>query len=1043
MVSPVHIVSIALITAFLVTLGGKRQQNILISAVILAVTAMLAISASWLIGLITGSVQSLDVFTAGFKPPLAINLRMGIVEASLTSMINLIGLMTIISLIDILKKAGSYILSIIIVFLLGLNVVVMTRDLFNLFVFLEITTIATAGLIILVQDLRSISSGFKFLMASSVISGLLLLGIIFAYSFAHTLNIDFLADLSTIKGGAIALFLILVALLLETKPFPANGWALDVYESSHPSIGGLMSAATAPAILFATYKIIPLIPANWHPTIALLGLISFVASNFLATRQGNVRRMLGYSSIAQGGLVLSLVSMSNYFGDQFWFIVLGFILTNYFAKAGLYWLNGIIKSDDQSSWGILKSKPILLFVFGVFVAAMTGLPPFPGFFAKWEMIIQLAAGGGWGWISLILLGSLFEIIFLFKWFGKAYHAENSSSKIELSLYKLIPVLLWGLGILVSSFFFLNYLQLDQLFVLLPILIIAALYILDFLPALVKNSILILSLAYFGYLIYPEISGNILQLVFGGVFLIGGILTLIPGYSHKGRRAGFYPLAAMTIYGLLMLIKPANNLQFFLGWELMALGSYLLILRGKQAEIAAYRYMTFSAAGAYLMLAAFGLFSIEGGTNFFGDSGIILLDGGILFVLFALAFMVKTAAIGLHIWLPGAYSEAEDDATPLISGVLINSGVLGLFWLVNTLGAQQLFGYDLLYIMGWIGALTAIAGNMLAIYEEDMKRLIAYSSVGAMGYILFALSMNSKLGMLIALYYMVLHFIYKTMLFISAAGVIHRTKTREMYQLGGLIKNMPVSFVVVLIGIITLAGMPPLAGFAGKWMFYNAVIMNEWYIQGMMVFFSGIVAFLYLYKLIASVFLGQLKDNLRQVKEAPLVYLIPQLLFVVAIMVLSIAPTILLKPLASIIPDTIAGESIQWEGSLASTSFGYWDAYTIMVSVMVMFALILGWLMLNSRKAQKVKQFNIVFAAERPFRPETTHVSYNMFAGYKKALGFLMTPLATRFWNEVSAWSDAIADKVRSWYTGNGQTYALHLLIYAIILYLWLSGGKLL
>jgi NADH:ubiquinone oxidoreductase subunit 5 (subunit L)/multisubunit Na+/H+ antiporter MnhA subunit len=346
-------------------------------------------------------------------------------------------------------------------------------------------------------------------------------------------------------------------------------------------------------------------------------------------------------------------------------------------------------------------------------------------------------------------------------------------------------------------------------------------------------------------------------------------------------------------------------------------------------------------------------------------------------------------------------------------------------------------------MGWIGAITAIGGNMLAIYEEDMKRLIAYSSVGAMGYIIFALAINSRMGLLIALYYMVLHFIYKTMLFISAAGVTYRTKTRNMYEMGGLIKSMPLSFIVVLIGIITLAGMPPLAGFAGKWMFYNAVLMKEWYIQGTMVFFSGIVAFLYLYKLIASVFLGQLKDNHRKLKEAPLSYLIPQFIFVIAIMVLSVQPRLLLEPLGSIISDYVPGEIIRWDGNLASTSFGYWNAFSIMSVVVVMFATLLGWLMYHSRKAQKVKQFNIVFAAEKPFRPETSHVSYNMFAGYRKALGFLVTPLATRFWTGVSEWSEALADKLRTWYTGNGQTYALHLLIYALILYLSISGGKIL
>ncbi|MCB2220661.1 MAG: NADH-quinone oxidoreductase subunit F [Bacteroidetes bacterium] len=1044
MVSPVHIVSIGLITAFLLGLGKKSQQSILVLVLLIATAAMTMISGSWLIGIMTGSVQPTDVFTAGFKPPFAINLRMTMDEAVLTTMVNLFGFLTVIYLFDVLKNAGKHLLSIIVVFLIGLNVIVMTRDLFNLFVFLEITSIATAGLMIMIQDSKSISAGFKFLIASSVISGILLIGIIFAYSYIGNLNIDFMSNLSLIKGGSVAVFLVLSAIILESKQFPANGWALDMYESAHPAIGSALSAVSAPAVLFVIYKLMPIVPESWHSLIGLFGLITFTFSNFLATRQGNIRRMLGYSSIAQGGLMLTVVSMSTFFGNSFWFIILGFLLTNFFAKAGLFWLNGMVNSDDQNKWGVLRKRPVLFFLFGAFVVAIAGLPPFPTFFAKWEMIMQLANGNGWGWIVLILLGSIFEISFLFKWFGRVFHAEEEKiNDIRTPWFKQVPVLLFGAALLATSYYFVEYLNFDVLFVMLPLLIVTVFFAIDFLPAFVKNLLLIASLTIYGYLIYPEIDGNVMQLVFMGVFLVGGILTLIPGFTQKGTRAGFYPFAAMTIFGLIMLVNPADNLTFFMGWEQMALGSYILILRGKKAERPAQQYMLFSAGGAYLMLAAFGLLLHFAGDTFFGHLNGMLPGGGVVFVLFALAFMLKAAAIGLHIWLPGAYSEAEDDATPLVSGVLINSGVLGLFWIATAFGPQQLFGYDIYQIMGWVGAITAIGGNMLAIYEEDMKRLIAYSSVGAMGYIIFALSMNSKLGLLIALYYMVLHFIYKTMLFMSAAGVIYRTKTRNMYEMGGLIKSMPWSFIVVLIGIITLAGMPPLAGFAGKWMFYNAVVMKGWYLQGTMVFFSGIVAFLYLYKLIASVFLGQLKDNHRKLKEAPFVYLLPQFIFVIAIMVLSVFPQVLLEPLATIIPDRIPGEALHWDGKLAMTSFGYWNAFSVMSVVIVMFAVIFGWLVYHSRKAQKVKQFNIVFAAERPFRPETTHVSYNMFAGYKKALGWLMTPLATRFWTGVSDWSMAIADKMRSWYTGNGQTYAMHLLLYAFVLYLLISGGKIL
>ena len=98
-----------------------------------------------------------------------------------------------------------------------------------------------------------------------------------------------------------------------------------------------------------------------------------------------------------------------------------------------------------------------------------------------------------------------------------------------------------------------------------------------------------------------------------------------------------------------------------------------------------------------------------------------------------------------------------------------------------------------------------------------------------------------------------YFLFKTLLFLAIGGVVWRVKTHNMYEMGGLIKRMPWSFIAVLIGIITLAGIPPLSGYAGKWLFYNAVITKGWYFQGAIVFFAGTIAFLYCFKLIYSVF----------------------------------------------------------------------------------------------------------------------------------------------------------------------------------------------
>ncbi len=244
MVNPIYIVSIAL--GFL----GKRDK-LALAVVYTALAGLVAISAGWFLHFWGSIAEPVQIFTGGFKPPFAINLQMGVNEALFTLLINLAGLLGAIYLADELLKAGKNMMVVLLVLILGLNVMVMTRDLFNLFVFMEIQNIAIAGLVILDPNRKSITAGFKYIIATGLISGLLLLGTVFAYYFGGTLNIDFLGQvpLVYVKGGYAAIFLILLSIVVELKPFPANGWALDIYEGSHPGIGALISAAPAWVIL--------------------------------------------------------------------------------------------------------------------------------------------------------------------------------------------------------------------------------------------------------------------------------------------------------------------------------------------------------------------------------------------------------------------------------------------------------------------------------------------------------------------------------------------------------------------------------------------------------------------------------------------------------------------------------------------------------------------------------------------------------------------------------------------------------------------------
>jgi len=1055
MVNAIFIIVIGLGAAFLLGLLRESWRQSAYFLTLSALAAMAWIAGHWLVHFAVDGGASVEIFTAGTQPPFAVNLRMGMAEAALTLLVIMSGLLSAIYMQSTLLRLGRHVMAVLLVFTMALCGVILTRDTFNLFVFLELSVIATAGLILLSNDKCAIAAGFKYLIISQFVTIFLLIGIFFAYHATGTFNIDGMADgsglaegsgtadgsLLMLKGGSLAFFLMMMAVVIELKPFPANGWALDIYESAHPAFSALFSAAMAgAATIFAVDKLLLIGGAQWLPVVTVIGLLSFIAANLFALSQNNDRRTLGYSSIGQVGLLLAVAGQRDILGDNYLFIAGGILLSHAVAKAGLYWLSGLISRRDLTDWSALRGKPLLIFAFVTFVAMLSGLPPFPGFYAKWELIMTLAAEGRLWIIAGILMAVLLEAGYLFRWFGYVLkrekgEGEQDSQALFLQSHKLAVVLStaligWSLAYLwgeLSSY--------ANLLHTLPLLFALSFLLLDWLPAWIKNTLVIAGMTTYFVSTYPAYDP--LQLIFAIIFLLGGAIILLASYHTQGRRMGFYPSAMLMFSGLIMLIVAQDSFHFFAAWELLTIGSYFLIIRGKHSEPHALSYIIFSLGGAFLILTGFAL--AAQGTAPFSLQSLSQVATPIapwVFLLLAIGFMTKTAVIGVHIWLPGAHAEAETDVSPMVSGILLKAGLFGLMVLLMNMGKQQLYGIELTYLMLWMGALSAFLGNLMAVFQEDAKRLLAYSSIGQMGYALFGLALMNQLGWLMALMFVINHYIYKSMLFLSVGGIAKRTGTREMYKMGGLIALMPLSFIAVLIGIIAVSGVPPLSGFGGRWIFYNAIMASEYRLPMMLIFISGPIAFLYLFRLIHTIFLGQLKDEHRQIKEAPFWILLPQMIYVVALLIFSVVPGLAMRHVDAYLNPFFVNNGLNWEGFTITSNYGYWSPVSIMIVITVIFATLFAWLLFVNRRAQKVKQFNIVYSAERPYRPETTHFAWNFFAPYRKALGFLIQSFVTRFWDFVIDFLHTAADLLRRFYTGNGQTYAIQLLAFVVIVYLF-------
>ncbi len=1037
MVNPIYILILSLTVGFLLTLIDKAGRKVSLYFLYGLLLFNVFVMAEWFYQFAFLGKATLTIQTAGFLAPLSINLQLGLLESFVLFMGNLTGLMAGIFLFKKFKETHISGLILFSILIMGVNGLVMTRDLFNMFVFLEIVSISTYALISIDENRKSFSAGFKYMLAGGITSTFFLLGVIFIYYFTGNLNLEFIRLSSFSNLGLISIFLLTVAVFIELKPFPANGWALDVYEATDSGFVSVIAVVNSAAIFFVFYKIMPLLPQNFLNIFGIAGVVTFLFSNLMGLRQKNAKRLLGYSSIGQMGLLTaSLIFTMHSPSSLIYLIVGGFFLNHLIAKAGLFWITGIVKKDNIKDWGILRNNKILLLLFGILLFALAGLPPFPGFWAKWEFIKILVHGKMFLIVGAVLLGSLFEIVYLFKWFTLILKSEDTSEDTiaQPEFSKMFPTMVFAVITIFISVIIMKYYYDFNILQSLPLIALLAIYLLDFLPSKIKGILSLAAVLVYGYSIYPFESN--LQIFFGIIFLIGSAVNIIATLNRKGLNENFYGFLLMMIFSFGNLLISTTYLEFFLSWEFMTISSFLLILRGKKAQKASLLYLIFSTAGAYLMMVGFSL-----APDLVTNSALIKSISNVNLpiaatILLSIGFMIKSGSLGVHIWLPEAHAEAESDVSPFISAILLKAGVFGLL-MVGISYIKHTPSIDIFYWIGWIGVLTAVVGAFLASFQEDAKRLLAYSSMSQVGYVVASIAILSHLGWISALYLSFNHMMFKSALFIAIAGIYYRTHTRTMYEMGGLIKKMPLSFITVLISIIAVSGVPPLSGFGAKWLIYSSFIEHGWYLQAGVLFFASAVSFLYLYRIIHAIFLGQLKYEHQNIKEAPVWFIIPQYIFMAGIMAISMYPNLIIKPLNAIVGNYF-NSTLVIDGYNITSSLGNWNGNLIMMVTMGAFAVPLLFLILLNGRTQKVKQFNIVYAAERPESPQTTHFAHNMYSHYFKALGGFTKPRIQNFWDSVCEWSNSLGGLFRQIYTGNGQTYLLHIILYIVVLYIFLG-----
>lgn len=392
-----------------------------------------------------------------------------------------------------------------------------------------------------------------------------------------------------------------------------------------------------------------------------------------------------------------------------------------------------------------------------------------------------------------------------------------------------------------------------------------------------------------------------------------------GRKNVGALGAFYNLLLLAT----TLVFLADNAFFFLiAWEIMALTAYCLVSfehEQTEARKAGVLYFVMSHLGTGCLILGFLLlFQSSGDYGFAGfhHLGEKLTPGArsAVFLLFLAGFGVKAGIVPLHIWLPAAHPVAPSNVSALLSGVLIKAGIYGLTRVFfDFLGAPPMWwGVTILTI----GTISAVLGVLYALMQHDLKTLLAYHSIENIGIILMGLGaalmfthtghpLLATLALIAGLYHTINHAVFKALLFLGAGAILHATHTRDMEQMGGLIKRMPKTAFCFLVGAVAISALPPLNGFVSEWLTYQSLLQGfattdhllrlMFPISGAMLALTGALAAACFVKAFGITFLAQPRsEQASSATEATPSMIAGQGILVVACIALGLLPMVMLK-----------------------------------------------------------------------------------------------------------------------------------------------------
>lgn len=396
--------------------------------------------------------------------------------------------------------------------------------------------------------------------------------------------------------------------------------------------------------------------------------------------------------------------------------------------------------------------------------------------------------------------------------------------------------------------------------------------------------------------------------------------------HMGLYFALYLTFSM---GMLGTVLATNLIEFYVFFELMLVPSFFLLAfygYGERKRIALMFFFWTHVGAVVLLLGLLAMGLFAGGFDYDTVMQNVdkIPDQWVVLIVFALVLGlgVKLAAFALHIWLPYAHSEAPTPISALLSPAMIGIGAYGLLrlWLELLVGDYSQYS---IYINLW-GLATMIYGGAMALMQDDIKRVLAYSSISQMGYILFGIGSESVLGITGATFMYVTHGLGKAILFMMAGSIILQTGTRSMSKLGGLAGRMPYTAVIAMIGALTIMGIPPTSGFMGEWILFNGVLQSGLENSDtlrIVAFGLGILAtvlsaayILWMYK---RIFFGKIPEQYAKIKDSNRYITVTMAALAAITLFLGVYPNPMLNPITDYVQEMFSGDNTVLQFSTAN------------------------------------------------------------------------------------------------------------------------------